>query len=367
MSRQPSSATTSQLTITPELASKVQGVSALLKAYTPPEAEVFPSKPTGYRMRAEFRVWHDDDDLYYVMFPKGAPDQPYRVDQLDVASAPINQLMPILLDAIKKVTELRHRLFQIDFLSNQAGECLVSLLYHRALTDEWEVPARQLQDELGINIIGRSRRQKRVLDKDFIIERFQLDDRYYDYQQIENSFTQPNASINAKMLAWASDCSQALPNDLLELYCGNGNFSIALSPQFDKVLATEVSKSSIRSARYNCELNQVSNVTFVRLSAAEVSEALSAKREFRRLKEIDLKSYQFSTVLVDPPRAGLDAEALAFIQNFDNIIYISCNPNTLAENLEQLTQSHTIKRFAVFDQFPQTEHIESGVLLTKKP
>ena len=89
-------------------------------------------------------------------------------------------------------------------------------------------------------------------------------------------------------------------------------------------------------------------------------------REFRRLKGVNLDDYQFSTIFVDPPRAGLDQETLELVQQFDNILYISCNPETLADNMETLHQTHQIKRFALFDQFPYTHHIELGVLLQRR-
>jgi tRNA (uracil-5-)-methyltransferase len=70
--------------------------------------------------------------------------------------------------------------------------------------------------------------------------------------------------------------------------------------------------------------------------------------------------------LVDPPRAGLDDATLTLAQRFDNILYISCNPQTLADNLATLSKSHTIVKTAFFDQFPYTQHLESGVLLQRK-
>ncbi|EOA3792905.1 tRNA (uridine(54)-C5)-methyltransferase TrmA, partial [Acinetobacter baumannii] len=73
----------------------------------------------------------------------------------------------------------------------------------------------------------------------------------------------------------------------------------------------------------------------------------------------------FDTVFVDPPRAGIDDETLKLLQSFERIIYISCNPNTLYENLKTLTQTHRVTKFALFDQFPYTHHVESGVLLEK--
>jgi tRNA (uracil-5-)-methyltransferase len=93
---------------------------------------------------------------------------------------------------------------------------------------------------------------------------------------------------------------------------------------------------------------------------------MKGERTFSRLEGIELKDYNFTTVLVDPPRAGLDVESLKMIQDYDNIVYISCNPETLAQNLELLCETHEISAAALFDQFPFTHHVEAGVLLSRK-
>lgn len=154
--------------------------------------------------------------------------------------------------------------------------------------------------------------------------------------------------------------------DLLELYCGHGNFTIPLAAKFNRVLASEISKSSIANARINCELNGVCNAQFVRLSADELMSAFARRREFERLKGIDIFGYDFSHVLIDPPRAGLEPSVIDFIKNFRNLIYISCNPQTLFENLRSLCATHEVRRFAIFDQFVHTSHIECGVLLRRR-
>ena len=99
----------------------------------------------------------------------------------------------------------------------------------------------------------------------------------------------------------------------------------------------------------------------------EVAEAIEGRRTFRRLKNagIDLKQYDFKTVFVDPPRAGMDTESCKMVQRFERILYISCNPSTLRDNLDTLCQTHKVTRFALFDQFPYTSHIEAGVLLER--
>ena len=80
----------------------------------------------------------------------------------------------------------------------------------------------------------------------------------------------------------------------------------------------------------------------------------------------NLDSYDLQTILVDPPRAGLDPKTMELLSEFKNIIYISCNPDTLKANLQQISGSHDIAKFAVFDQFPYTHHIECGVLLCRR-
>lgn len=355
-----------------QLDEKIARMQSAFEAFNAPELEVFPSPDKHYRMRAEFRVWHEGDDLYYIMFNQETK-QKYRVDQFPQASRIINDLMPLLLDAIKPVESLRRKLFQVDFLSTLSGEVLVSMLYHRQLDEEWEANARMLKQRLNdegfnLNLIGRARKQKIVIDRDYVVEKLSVNDRTLTYQQVENSFTQPNGKVAEKMLEWAVDCTQDSTGDLLELYCGNGNFSLALAENFDRVLATELAKPSVESAQWNIAANNIDNVQIIRMSAEEFTEAMEGKREFRRLQQagIDLKSYHCNTIFVDPPRSGMDEGTCRMVQGYDRILYISCNPETLKENLEILSETHRITRFALFDQFPYTHHMEAGVLLERK-
>lgn len=182
----------------------------------------------------------------------------------------------------------------------------------------------------------------------------------------QNSSCEQSAVQNSSCEKHAVRQESSGARDLLELYCGHGNFTIPLADKFNRVLASEISKSSIANARINCELNGVCNAQFVRLSADELMSAFARQREFERLKGIDIFSYDFSHVLIDPPRAGLEPSVIDFIKNFQNLIYISCNPQTLFENLRSLCATHEVRRFAIFDQFAHTSHIECGVLLRRR-
>ncbi|OUR60770.1 tRNA (uridine(54)-C5)-methyltransferase TrmA [Colwellia sp. 39_35_sub15_T18] len=352
-----------------QLSIKQNDMTELFSCFAMPEAEVFPSAKLNYRLRAEFRVWHQGDDLYYIMF-NSATKEKFRVDDFPVASKLINRAMKALLVAIKDKPTLRYKLFQVDFLSTLSGELLISLLYHKPLEPSWEDAALLLKEQLStiapIDIIGRAKKQKIIISKDFVMESLQVGDKKFVYQQVENSFTQPNGGVNEQMLLWAQQATVNAKGDLIELYCGNGNFSIALAENFDRVLATEISKTSVKSAQVNIKANNINNIDIVRMSSEEFSQAMNGERQFRRLEGFDLSTYNYDTVLVDPPRAGLDKESVELVSRFNKIIYISCNPNTLKENLTQLSKSHVVEKFALFDQFPYTDHIETGVVLTRK-
>lgn len=352
------------------LAKKAEHLTALLAPFSAPALALFASEPQHFRLRVEFRIWHEAGDLFHIMFDPQTK-QRYRVDQFPIASELINQMMTALLADIRGNEILTRKLFQVDYLSTLSGQIAVSLLYHKKLDESWTAEAKLLKQRLtaqgfAVQIIGRATKQKIALDCDYVEEKLPIDGKNYIYRQVENSFTQPNGKMNIKMLEWARSCTAHSEGDLLELYCGNGNFSIALASQFRKVLATEISKSSVESAQYNIAQNGVDNLQIVRMSAEEFTQALNGVRAFNRLKGIDLASYDCNTIFVDPPRAGLDPDTLNLVQGYDRILYISCNPHTLADNLQQLCQTHRIVRCALFDQFPYTDHIESGVWLERK-
>jgi len=350
-----------------QLARKKQKVSELLGSFYQKELEVFDSPDSHYRARAEFRIWHEGDRCDYAM---GNMDRngAITIEECPKVIEPIEKRMWQLLKKINASQEvLKHKLFAVEFLATTTDECLITMLYHRKLDETWEKEAKELERLLDAKVMGRSRKQKVVLSDEFVTEKLDIDGRTYTYVEYESGFTQPNPTVNVKMIEWAiKQAKKVGGGDFLEAYCGLGNFTLPLSRYFDKVLATEISKRSIYAAQENCHLNGVENITFVRLASEELTQALQGVREFSRLKEVDLDTYRFNCVLVDPPRAGLDEGTAKLIADMEHIIYISCNPETLARDLEVLTLTHEVTDGAIFDQFPHTDHIESGVFLVKK-
>jgi tRNA (uracil-5-)-methyltransferase len=104
------------------------------------------------------------------------------------------------------------------------------------------------------------------------------------------------------------------------------------------------------------------------MAAHEFTETWKAKGTRFRLRELaPWDQLSLKTLLVDPPRAGLDDESRRLLEDFERVVYISCNPETLARDLGAVRdRGYAIERFAVFDQFPYTDHVECGAYLVKK-
>lgn len=327
------------------------------------EFECFASPLTHYRTRAEFSFYSDEKGLCYAMFDKGSKRK-IIVKDFKIAQKSIQKAMKALLDELNSSPALTHKLFGVEFMATK-DDLSTTLLYHQdvnALKRELE----SLQNRLEFKLIARSKGEKLIFKGENLRQRLQIEQNEFIYELNNDCFVQPNTSINEKMIEWVlSKIKTQQRADLLELYCGYGNFTLPLSLLFRKVLASEISKTNIKFALLNAKLNQNDNISFARLSSEELIQAFKGIREFFRLKDIDLKAFDFSHIFIDPPRAGLDNRVREFISSFGYIIYISCNPQSLRSDLNELLKTHKISNFALFDQFASTSHLECGVILEK--
>ena len=347
---------------------KIQREKERFSNFTNIDFDIIKSNESNFRNRAEFRIWWEKGEnnkeiLSYAMndFKKNI----LKINSCEMVSHHIKELMPKLIDELQNDLELSFKLFAVEFLGSSTKDMLVTLIYHKKLEESWIQKAKEIEKRLNIKIIGRSKKQRLVLTNDYINETLNISNQNFFFAYEENGFTQPNTNVNIQMIEWVLKNTQNSSKDLCELYCGGGNFTIPLSTKFRKVLATEISKTSIKSALRNCSLNKIESISFIRMSAEDFVQALNKVRAFNRLKDINLDDYEFDTIFMDPPRSGLDDTTRNLAKDFENIIYISCNPETLHRDLEELTKTHEIEKFALFDQFAFTNHIESGVILRK--
>ena len=166
------------------------------------------------------------------------------------------------------------------------------------------------------------------------------------------SFFQVNKNIMTKMYDKA--ISYIKGGTTLDLYSGTGTLSMLASKTSDEVIGIEVVKDAVKDANNNIELNNMKNVSFI---CDKVENKID-----------ELKNKKIDNIIMDPPRSGSDKKSLNSILEIDpkQIIYISCNPVTLARDYNTLKEKYNIKEITLFDMFPNTYHIESLMVLERK-
>ena len=322
----------------------------------------FPSPPSHFRTRAELGV-HVENNIQFTMVKN---NKKINIDQLVVCDPKINQFISQLKTELLSSKEIKEKLFQTEIQVSRSGEGIVSLIYHKPLDANWIKKAKRLSSEIGASIVGRSRKQKLVVGKDFVTETYNTHIKKIKVNLYEQCFSQPNPYICDEMLTWVSK-SKGLHHHVTELHCGVGTFTVLLSNLYSRVLATENSRPSIKALKKNIQINAIENVETARMSGLETLEALNKKREFNRMKHLNLHNFKTDVLFLDPPRSGLDIESINLIKElkYKEIIYLSCGFQSLKSNLKELLTDYKVKKAALFDQFPYTDHIETGVILSK--
>ncbi|WP_022935070.1 class I SAM-dependent RNA methyltransferase [Mesomycoplasma moatsii] len=140
----------------------------------------------------------------------------------------------------------------------------------------------------------------------------------------------------------------------LDLYCGIGTISIILSPFSKKVIGVEINKESYEDAIYNKKINKIDNVDFINKSVDQF---------------VCINDTHFENIILDPSRKGVGKQTIQKIINDfspERIIYMSCNPATQASDFSYLKDFYQLDKIVVLDMFPQTYHIETIIVLSKK-
>lgn len=173
-----------------------------------------------------------------------------------------------------------------------------------------------------------------------------------------NDFTQVNSEINQSMVSRALDMLELSADDkVLDLFCGLGNFTLAMARQCAEIVGVEGAQSMVLKARENAQKNNITNASFF---AADLSVDISAESWLQQ---------KYDKILLDPPRSGA-MEMLKHIGKLGakRMVYVSCNPATLARDTQILVNeyAYTLVDAGVMDMFPHTAHVESIALFTKK-
>ena len=169
------------------------------------------------------------------------------------------------------------------------------------------------------------------------------------------SFFQTNTRGTEKLYALLQTWGKDIRGALVDLYCGSGGITLALADSFDRVVGIDTNRDAIEDARKNAELNGIQNAEFVCEDAQEFLKKLPGSK----------LSVQLSAMVVDPPRPGLHPQALRNLleMNPPRLAYISCNPESLARDLQSLVPFYRIRSAQPVDLFPHTAHVETVVFM----
>ncbi|MBR3898303.1 MAG: 23S rRNA (uracil(1939)-C(5))-methyltransferase RlmD [Bacilli bacterium] len=172
----------------------------------------------------------------------------------------------------------------------------------------------------------------------------------YKFYVSPKSFFQVNKNVTLKMYNKIIEYA-GIGDKVIDLYCGCGTISMFLSNNYNKVIGIEINKEAIDMALKNKKINNISNVDFKCGDANKLVKGLNC-----------------DTLVVDPARAGLKENGINNILSIKpgKIVYVSCNPVTLARDLKLLGSAYLVKDITLFDMFPWTYHVESVCLLERK-
>ena len=178
-----------------------------------------------------------------------------------------------------------------------------------------------------------------------------------DFLISSKSFFQVNPVQVEKLYGKALEFAHLSKDEsVLDAYCGIGTISLCASKYVKKVTGVEIVKEAIVDAKKNAKLNNIDNAEFLLGDAGEVFERLTAQGE------------KYSTVFVDPPRKGLDQKFIDTLLRLkpEKVVYVSCEPETLARDIKLLSQIYKINQIQPVDMFPMTFHVETIVGLSLK-
>lgn len=175
-----------------------------------------------------------------------------------------------------------------------------------------------------------------------------------------SAFFQPNTFQAEKFYSLALQMAQADRHSVVyDLYCGTGTIGLSLARHVKQVIGIEVSPESSLDARSNAALNGISNYSVL---CGDVRHVLRSVFEEKKAPAPDI-------LVIDPPRVGLEAQALDLVLalNAKRIVYISCNPKTQAANVAQMaSRGYYLTTIQPVDQFPHTMHIENIIVMERK-
>lgn len=259
-----------------------------------------------------------------------------EIDKCFLVNDKINELIPILKEYIKEENNISKITIKVGNLTNE-----IMIIVEGNVKNNLKL--LEIADVVVIN-------DQIITDKKYITSYIGKK----KYAVSKNSFFQVNYFIATKIYDKVRSYIASLNcKNVLDLYCGAGTIGIYIADLVDSVLGIEVVDDAIKDAEINKKLNKVDNISFILGKVEELTSNINDK---------------FDTVIVDPPRSGLDQNVIKTLLDVkpNNIIYVSCDPITLARDLKILEDKYDIIELTLYDMFGNTYHVETVCFLERK-
>lgn len=299
------------------------------------------SRPYGYRSKLGLSIWFEHNS-YSVGYHLEGSSEKLPIDRCPIASEGVNKLLSGLSNYFNNLeffgtNEFRLHITEDEgiFITATSKDGSVLDLTKVLVNNDEELPGlfnNKYEREFCFDILGVT------------------------FFSVPSVFLQANKYINEKMIETVNKWTLVSANrNVLDLFCGIGNFTLHLAKNSKFVLGIDNSKKAIRLAKKNAQINNCSNIKFKKKDCKDaLTDMVNAKAKF-------------DFVLIDPPRQGAINIIPELIElSPEKIIYVSCYPPTLARDLKALNGSgYRVSKIQCFDMLPQTYHIESLTLLQR--
>lgn len=367
-----------------ELGLKEEAVRQIFKKAGLTEVEIMPivGSPAEkeYRNKAQYPVSRNKNGEYVIGFYAPKSHRVTEAADCPLAPAIFGKILEILRSFFK-----RHKLSVYDEQSGEgllrhiylrrgeiSGEILLTLVINGTFlphSDELvaEMTA-QIPELVGILLNVNRENTNIILGDEYIT----LSGRDYIFDTLGGvtlkitapSFYQVNHGAAEMLYAKAKELAKPTKNDtLLDLYCGAGSIGLSMADEAGEVIGIEIVESAVECATYNAEINHIFNASFYAGDASEAARLLSPA-EMKRGEKI-----RPDIVIFDPPRGGTTEELIKHVSSLNpsRIVYISCNPATLARDMVVFKRyGYVGKEVTPYDLFPMTGHVETIVCLCRQ-
>ena len=307
------------------------------------DLEIIRSENLSYRNKIRLQV----DSEGKLSYNKKSSNDLVSIKDCKLASNHIRNNLDKIQNLVSSVVENLGKVMKEISIRSNGSEILLNI-YSKEEEKLYNYLKENYKDlPYNINIINKNK--IKTIGEDHLI--FKLKDKSFkvskdDFYQV-NDYQIENLYENARN--YLEDNKK-----LLDLFCGSGISSIAVND--DNIVGVEINKSAIEDAKENARRNKLENYKFIAKNAKYIDQKFIEKEKIKALT-------------VDPPRAGLDKEIIKTLAKtkIKNIIYISCNPQTLARDIKRfMDRGYELREIKAVDMFPQTMQVESVVLMSRK-